>query len=65
MTKLIKGVKYYSYSERLEKLELTTLQERKMRGDLIETFKIMEFLIMVDVFLVFHLKLEIYGYHRK
>ena len=31
--------------ERLEKLELTTSQERRMRGDLIETFKIMEFLI--------------------
>ena len=35
-----KKVKYYSHRERLEKLGLTTLQERRMRGDLIEAFKI-------------------------
>ena len=45
----IKRVKGYSYSERLEELGLTTLRER-MRGILIEIFKIMEFLIMVDLF---------------
>ena len=38
VTKIIK--KYYSYRERLEKLGLTTLLERRMRGDLIKTFKI-------------------------
>ena len=36
----IQRVKDYSYRERLEKLGLTTLLERRMRSDLIETFKI-------------------------
>ena len=35
--KIIKIVKYYSYRERLKKLELTLVQERNMRTDLIET----------------------------
>ena len=30
-----------SYEQRLRHLELTTLRERRIRGDLIETFKIM------------------------
>ena len=38
---------------RLEKLRWTSLQERRMRDDLIETFKIMEFLIMQDIFSIF------------
>ena len=37
---IIKRVKDYTYSERLEKLGLTTLLERRMRNHLIETFKI-------------------------
>ena len=37
---MIKRVKHYCYRERLEKLGLTTLLERRIRGDLIETFKI-------------------------
>ena len=40
MTKLIKRARDYSYRERLEKLGWTFLLERRMRGDLIETFKI-------------------------
>ena len=32
-------MKDYSYKERLEKWGLNTLQERWMRGDLIETFQ--------------------------
>ena len=45
----------------MDELRLTTFLERRMRGDLMETFKIiMEFLIMVDIFLIFFLKLEIY-----
>ena len=40
-TQLIKRVKDYSYRERLEKIGLTTLLEKKVgRGDLTETFKI-------------------------
>ena len=33
-------VKYFSDEERLQKLGLTTLLERRMRNDLIETFQI-------------------------
>ena len=40
MTKIIKKVYDYNYRERLEKCGLTTLLERRMREDLIETFKI-------------------------
>ena len=37
---IIKRIKYYIYRERLEKLGFTTLQERWMKGNLIETFKV-------------------------
>ena len=36
VTKLNKGVKDYSYKERLEELKLISLQEKRMRGDLME-----------------------------
>ena len=39
-TRLVKGMDSLPYHERLRKLGLTTLLERRMRGDLIETFKI-------------------------
>ena len=35
-----KKIKVYSYKKRLEKIELTTLLERRMRGDPTEIFKI-------------------------
>ena len=37
----LSGLSLVSYRERLEKLNLTTLLERRMRGDLIETYKIL------------------------
>ena len=40
-SRLVKGMDSLSYHERLKKLGLTTLLERRMRGDLIETFKIL------------------------
>ena len=40
VTRLVNDIKNLSYKERLESLGLTTLLERRMRGDLIETFKI-------------------------
>ena len=40
-TRFIKGMDLSPYQERLNKLGLTTLLERRMRGDLIETFKIL------------------------
>ena len=39
-TRLIEGIGSLTYEERLKKLSLTTLLERRARGDLIETFKI-------------------------
>ena len=38
-TRVIDGMENFSYRERLKTLGLTTLLERRMRGDLIETFK--------------------------
>jgi len=38
-TKLVKEFKHLDYLERLEKLGLTTLEERRDRGDLIQFFK--------------------------
>ena len=39
-TRLIDGIGLLTYRERLQKLKLTTLAERRARGDLIETYKI-------------------------
>ena len=38
---MISGIGTLTYEERLKKLGLTTLLERRARGDLIETFKIL------------------------
>jgi len=40
-TKLVEGFKKFDYGTRLKKLGLTTLEKRRIRGDLIETFKIL------------------------
>ena len=40
-TSLIKGFKKYSYEDRLLMLGLTILEKRRLRGDLIETYKIL------------------------
>ena len=42
MTKIIKRIKDYSYSEKLEKLRLTILLERRFRGNQNKTFKIIK-----------------------
>ena len=55
-----KKVKDYHYKKRLKKLGLTILLESRMEGDLIETFKVVRFLVMVDIFLKFLLEQEIY-----
>jgi hypothetical protein len=41
VTRMIPGFRNLPYSERLHKLKLTTLETRRLRGDLIEVFKIM------------------------
>ena len=45
ITRLIDGIGTIPYSERLEALQLTTLAERRIRGDLIEVFKIVNGLV--------------------
>ena len=40
-TKLVPELKELPYEERLRRLGLTTLKERRVRGDMIETYKIM------------------------
>ena len=40
-TKLVDGFKRLAYETRLKRLGLTTLEKRRIRGDLIETFKIL------------------------
>ena len=39
-TKLVHGYRKLTYEERLRRLGLTTLQQPRLRGDLIETYKI-------------------------
>ena len=39
-TKIIPGFKFSTYEQRLKKLDLSTLQQRRKRGDLIEAYKI-------------------------
>ena len=39
-TKSVRGLGNYSYEERLRMLKLHSLSKRRMRGDLIEVFKI-------------------------
>ena len=40
-TKLIPGLIYLRYEERLKECGLTTLETRRLRGDQIEVFKIL------------------------
>ena len=39
-TKLIPGMRHMPYEERLKKLSLPTLKYRRLRGDMIEVFKL-------------------------
>jgi len=42
MTKLIISLKHLPYIERLKQLKLPTLKYRRLRGDMIEVFKIVK-----------------------
>ena len=47
-TKMIEGFRYKTYAERLHETGLTTLVQRRKRGDLIETFKLVKGITKVD-----------------
>ena len=47
-TKLVPQLKNLKYAERLEQLRLTTLTERRARGDLIQYFKLEKDLNLVE-----------------
>ena len=47
-TSLVSNIRRYSYEERLRILDLYSLEKRRERGDLIETFKILKGLEKVD-----------------
>ena len=53
-TKMIKGMKGMSYEERLQRLNLWTLEERRNRQDLIEVFKICKGLSRIRPEELFH-----------
>ena len=73
-TKLIPSIRHKSYPERLEELDLFSLESRRLRGQLIEVFKILRGFDNVDYRNLFELsegvtrnhgyKLELKRYHR-
>ena len=54
-TKLIYNVRHKSYQRRLEDLKLFSLEKRRLRGDLIQTFKILKHVDNVNVHKLFTL----------
>ena len=54
-TKMIYGLNDLTYKQRLRRLGITTLETRRLRGDLIEVFKIIKGFDKVDYLKFFHL----------
>lgn len=59
ITRLPQELKNLSYEERLLRLNLTTLRDRRIRGDLIETHKILNGYYACNLRDIFHLNLNI------
>ena len=47
-TRVPTGFEKLEYEDRLKRLSLTTLQDRRMRGDLIETYKVLRYRESID-----------------
>ena len=54
-TKLIPSIRHMSYERRLERLNLYSLEKRRIRGQLIETFKILKGIENIDYKKLFNL----------
>lgn len=52
VTKTITMIKHLTYEERLHRLGISTLEERRIRGDLIQQYKILTRLDEIDFFVV-------------
>ena len=66
ITRLPQELKNLQYEERLSQLNLTTLKERRMRGDLIETFKILNGHYACSLNEIYHLNTSnLRGHHQK
>ena len=66
-TKLVKGIKHLTYEERLRRLDLTSIEERVRRGDMIEAYKILSHCINIDPLQFFEKNQETTtrGHHQK
>ena len=54
-TKMVYGLSDLTYEQRLRRLGITTLETRRLRGDLIEAFRIIKGFDKVDYLKFFHL----------
>ena len=54
-TKIGKGLRKMEYEERLRRLKMTTLENRRLRGDMIETWKILNDREDIDTFQFFQM----------
>ena len=52
-TRLMAQVRQHTYEERLKELQLPSIKERGLRGDLIETYKILTKKLEVDSLIFF------------
>ena len=60
-TRLVPSLRDLPYEERLKRLNLPSLEDRRKRGDMIETFKIMKGYDQVDARKFFTLRAEVAG----
>ena len=64
-TKLVPELRNLDYSERLKRLGLTTLEERRVRGDMIQTYKFISKKEDIDPSVFFQMAVPRPGVHSK